>query len=131
MEFGTKTTIKGAPAIVGSHSGGNIIQQVMVNGVSDLKPGHVVVIEDGVITGRWDGSPLVSAQDDGAGNITVTQVALGITTAKQFDGDNSVSTLRVGTYIRDRVALADDSALSVSNEFTLSMSHLFAEGAWL
>ncbi len=128
--FGMKTTIKGTPAIVGSHPG-NIIQQVLVNGVEGLEPGHVVVIEDGVITARWDGSPLVTAQDDGAGNITVTQVALGIVTAKQFEGDGSVSTLRIGTYLRDRVVLADGNGLAASNEFTLSLSHLFTEGSWL
>lgn len=131
MDFGTKTTIKGAPAIVGSYSGGNVIQQTMINGVADLAPGHVVVIEDGVITARWDGSPLITAQDDGAGNLTVTQVTLGIVTTKQMKGDASVSTLRLGAYLRDRVVLADGSALSASNEFTLSLSHLFTEGAWL
>ncbi|MBF4280786.1 hypothetical protein EAY27_27290, partial [Vibrio anguillarum] len=78
-----KTTIKGAPDIVGSYNGGNVIQQMMVNGVADLEPGHVVVIADGVITARWNGSPLITAQDDGAGNLTVTQVTLGIVTTKQ------------------------------------------------
>ncbi|GHY69528.1 hypothetical protein [Vibrio cholerae] len=129
--FGMKTTIKGAPSIVGSYSGGNVIQQTMINGVADLEPGHVVVIADGVITARWDGSPLISVQDDGAGNLTVTQVTLGIVTTKQMEGDMSVSTLRLGAYLRDRVVLADGSALTAANEFTLSVSHLFAEGSWL
>ncbi len=30
--FGAKSTIKGAPAIIGSYSGGNVIQQMMVAG---------------------------------------------------------------------------------------------------
>ncbi|MCF7495061.1 hypothetical protein L3V35_08365 [Vibrio sp. L5-1] len=131
MEFGMKTTIKGAPAIVGSYTGGNVIQQMMVNGITDLEPGHAVVITDGVITGRWDGSPLITVQDDGAGNLTVTQVTLGVVTTKQMKGDASVSALRLGAYLRDRVVLADDSALTAANEFTLSCVQLFAEGAWL
>lgn len=131
MDFGMKTTIKGAPAIVGSYNGGNVIQQMMVNAVEGLEPGHVVVITDGVITARWDGSPLITVQDGGAGSLTVTQVTLGIVTTKQMEGDASISTLRLGAYLRDRVVLADGSALSASNEFTLSLSHLFTEGAWL
>ncbi|NAX23866.1 hypothetical protein, partial [Vibrio sp. V39_P1S14PM300] len=103
MDFAKKTTLKGAPAVVGSHPGGNIIQQVLVDaGVEGLNVGHVVVITDGIITQRWDGSPMITAVDDGAGNITMTQVALGIVTANQFEGDGSVSTLRTGTYLRDR-----------------------------
>ncbi|CAH8191648.1 conserved hypothetical protein [Vibrio aestuarianus] len=121
MEFGKKTTIKGAPAIVGSYSGGNIIQQTMVaNDVTGLEPGHVVVIESGVIKTRWDGT-----------KATIPKWALAIVTTKQFEGDNSVSTLRFGTYIRDRVLLEDDIALDASSEFYMSLHYLYAEGSWL
>ncbi len=122
MDFGMKTTIKGAPAIVGSYSGGNVIQQMMVNGVDDLEPGHVVVITDGIVTARWDG---VSSAERWNGN------ALGIVTTKQMDGDTSVSVLRLGSYLRDRIVLADGSALTAANEFTLSYFQLFAEGSWV
>lgn len=121
--FGMKTTIKGAPSIVGSYSGGNIIQQMMVaNGLEGLEPGHAVLITDGVVSARWDG---VSNTTRWAGS------SLGIVTAKQFDGDSSVSVLRLGAYLRDRIVLADDSALTAANEFTLTYFQLFAEGSWL
>ncbi|WGW01546.1 hypothetical protein QF117_12235 [Vibrio sp. YMD68] len=118
-----KTTLKGAPAIVGSYTGGNVIQQMMVaNGLEGLEPGHAVLITDGVVTERWDG---VSNTTRWAGS------SLGIVTAKQFEGDSSVSVIRFGVYLRDRIVLADDSALTAANEFTLSYFQLFAEGAWL
>ncbi len=121
--FGVKTTIKGAPAIVGSFSGGNVIQQMIVaTDLEGLEPGHTVVITDGVVTARWDG---VSNTERWSGS------ALGIVTAKQFESDSSVSVLRMGAYIRDRVVLADGSALSASNEFVLSYFHLYTEGAWV
>ncbi len=122
-KFGVKNTIKGAPSIVGSHPGGNVVQQVMVvNGLEGLEPGHTVLITDGVVAARWDG---VSNTERWNGS------ALGIVTAKQFEGDSSVSVLRSGSYIRDRIVLADGSALSASNEFVLSYFHLFTEGAWV
>ena len=116
---------------MGSHSGGNVIQQIKVNGVTGLLPGHVVVIVDGVITKRWDGSALTTVTKEADNTYRAHQNTLGIITAKQYTGDDSVSTLRYGSYLRDRVVLSDDSALSASNEFTLSMCHLFVEGAWL
>ncbi len=121
--FGMKTTIKGAPAIIGSYTGGNVIQQMMVAvDLEGLEPGHAVVITDGVVTARWDG---VSNTTRWAGS------SLGIVTAKQMEGDSSVSVLRLGAYLRDRVVLADGSALTASNEFTLTYFQLFAEGSWL
>ncbi len=121
--FGMKTTIKGAPAIIGSYTGGNVIQQMMVAvDLEGLEPGYAVVITDGVVTARWDG---VSNTTRWAGS------SLGIVTAKQMEGDSSVSVLRLGAYLRDRVVLADGSALTASNEFTLTYFQLFAEGSWL
>ena len=120
MDFGQKSTLKGASTIVGSNSGGNVIQQIKVKApLKDLLPGHVVVIADGLVNKRWDGS-----------NVDVTQSALGIVTAKQFDDGDSVTVLRAGNYLRDRAVLADNSALSAANEFTLSLCNLFVEGAW-
>lgn len=131
MNFAQKSTLKSTP-VTGSYAGGNIIHQMLVaTDLTGLNVGHVVVIEDGVITQRWDGSPLATVIDEGEGNITMAPVTLGIVTTQQFDGDRSVSTLRSGAYIRDRIVLSDDSSLSASAEFVLSLYHLFAEGSWV
>lgn len=132
MDFGQKQTLKGAPAIVGSHASGNVIQQVLVdNGVTGLLPGHVVLITDGSIAKRWSRESLINGAVDGDNKLIYEQSTLGIVTAKQFDGDNSASVLRAGSYIRDRVVLADDSAIATSDEFKLSLCQLYAEGAWV
>lgn len=132
MDFGQKQTLKGAPAIVGSQPNGNIVHQVLVdNGVTGLLPGHVVVIADGSVSGRWSGDNFIHGALDGDGNLLYSQLGVGIVTAQQFEGDNSVSVLRAGTYIRDRILLSDDSGLTTSAEFKLSLCQLFAEGAWV
>lgn len=123
MDFGPKITINGTPAIVGSYSGGNIIQQMTVaNGLEGLEPGHAVLISDGIIIERWDGASNTTRWN---GN------SLGIVITKQMPGDASVSVLRFGTYLRDRIVLDNDSALTAANEFTLTYFQLFAEGSWL
>lgn len=132
MDFSNKQTLKGVPAIVGSHASGNVIQQVLVdNGVTGLLPGHVVLIKDGSIAQRWLNENLINGAVDGESNFIYEQYTLGIVTAKQFDGDNSASVLRAGTYIRDRILLSDDSGLTTSAEFKLSLCQLYAEGAWV
>lgn len=98
----------------------NRIHQITAPVGLGLDVGHVVIIDETGVTERWDGTP--------PADFTKT---LGIVVAKQFDNDASVRVLRAGSYRRNRVVIADDSALSFSNEFVLTICGLYAEGEWI
>lgn len=121
MKFQVEATISGKNVVAGDAK----IHQIFAGDVVGLDVGHVVLITEAGLQGRWDGVAPTDA-DTGA----AVPYRLGIIVSKQLEGDSSVTAMVKGDFVRDNCMLADDSGLTAAAEFFLSLSDLWAEGEW-
>lgn len=147
MKFQTQTqSVRTSPINCGVND--QLTMANIADGVTDeFKAGHVVLVDESGITGRWDGTltplGLIAAatsptppEDEpvakaGTGATEVGYPMLAIVVADKFEGDESLSLLRFGDYVADkRVVLADDSRVTAAARITLSRYGLFDKGTW-
>lgn len=122
MKFQQEATITGKNVVAGHNPK---IHQVAAGAVTGLDVGHVVLILETGLDGRWDGTLPADATTG-----VIAPHRLAVVTRKQFDGDSSVTILAQGDYVRESCVLADDSALTAAAQFHLTLSGLWAEGEW-